>query len=92
MESNKIFTTFDILKPFLLYIIWFFKRVASESDDGGAWSDSQEQIRIPDAPIDRQTLEAQFKLLYHENMKLDKAYKVLQVHTNHESTYFLYKS
>ncbi|XP_076799576.1 uncharacterized protein LOC143444274 isoform X4 [Clavelina lepadiformis] len=69
----------------------FCKRVASESDDGGAWSDSQEQIRIPDAPIDRQTLEAQFKLLYHENMKLDKAYEVLQEKVRSESPHILSK-
>ncbi|XP_078494189.1 uncharacterized protein LOC100179040 [Ciona intestinalis] len=51
--------------------------------------DSSESFRIPNTPEDRRTLEAQFKLLYRENMQLDRAYGELQDKVRSESPQIL---
>jgi len=61
------------------------KNDGEESDDV-SWS---ETLKEPQTPGDRKTLEAQFKLLYRENVKLDKAYGELQVRWNREKLWTL---
>lgn len=62
------------------------KRLAASDIEDGSLSDSSESsgtAEIASASGDRKTLEAQFKLLYRENLKLDKAYGDLQVSLIH---------